>query len=214
MQSKRTAVTALGLGLVGLFTVGGLGIGSLVGLVLAAVALVRGSREGRDVAWAAVAANVFALATIVPVGTGVLIHGATPTLPADDGALPAPAQDPFEALAPSVPPPPPPPARAEVDRASTTPIRVGAGIEEPRKRHHVNPAYPPQALASRVQGVVILECTIGATGEVVDVKTLRGEPLLAEAAVAAVRQWQYEPTRLNGVAVPVIMTVTVNFKLS
>ena len=47
-----------------------------------------------------------------------------------------------------------------------------------------------------------------------DVKILRGIPLLDQAAVSAVRQWVYTPTLLNGVPVPVIMTVTVNFKLS
>ena len=65
-----------------------------------------------------------------------------------------------------------------------------------------------------MQGVVILECVIGAEGRVTSVRVLRGEPLLAEAATSAVPEWEYEPTLLNGIAVPVIMTVTVNFKLS
>jgi protein TonB len=154
-----------------------------------------------------------------------LIYAATPRLPSDDDALPEPAQDPFAALAPSVLPPPPPPpppptsarpspARTPTTSAEPRPIRAGAGIAEPRKRRHVSPVYPAQALAARVQGVVILECTISTAGEVVDVRTLRGDPLLVDAAVAAVKQWQYEPSLLNGVAVPVIMTVTVNFKLS
>lgn len=47
-----------------------------------------------------------------------------------------------------------------------------------------------------------------------DVKVLRGLPLLEQAAIEAVRQWVYTPTLLNGVPVPVMMTVTVNFKLS
>jgi protein TonB len=61
---------------------------------------------------------------------------------------------------------------------------------------------------------VVLECTISPAGKVVHVKTLRGVPQLTEAAIDAVRQWEYTPTLLNGVAVPVIMTVTVTFKLS
>ena len=64
-----------------------------------------------------------------------------------------------------------------------------------------------------VQGVVILECTISPQGRVSDVKILRGIPLLNEAALTAVKQWVYSPTLLNGVPVPVIMTVTVNFRL-
>ena len=58
---------------------------------------------------------------------------------------------------------------------------------------------------------MILETVIGSTGEVEDVKVLRSVPLLDDAAISAVRQWRYSPTLLNGVAVPVIMTVTVNF---
>ncbi|MBI3932495.1 MAG: energy transducer TonB [Acidobacteria bacterium] len=93
-------------------------------------------------------------------------------------------------------------------------VRVGGTIKEPRKLEHVNPVYPDIAKQARVQGVVILECVIGADGRVAKVRVLRGIPLLTEAAVEAVRQWVYAPTLLNGVPVPVIMTVTVNFKLS
>jgi TonB family protein len=107
---------------------------------------------------------------------------------------------------PPVPPPPPPPA--------VTAVRVGGAIKEPRKLKDVRPDYPAIAQSARVQGVVILECTIGPDGQVVDAKILRGIPLLDEAARAAVMQWVYTPTLLNGVPVPVIMTVTVNFTLS
>jgi protein TonB len=91
---------------------------------------------------------------------------------------------------------------------------VGGAIAEPRKTRHVNPAYPQQAIQARIQGVVVLECTIDPEGRVAEVRVLRGVPLLNEPAIEAVRQWEYEPTLLNGVAVPVRMTVTVNFKLS
>ena len=101
--------------------------------------------------------------------------------------------------------PPPPPQQA---------VRVGGQIKEPKKLKNVNPVYPDIARQARVQGVVILECTISPQGKVTDVKVLRGIPLLDQAAVEAVRQWVYTPTLLNGVPVPVIMTVTVNFKLS
>ncbi|HYU42016.1 MAG TPA: TonB family protein [Vicinamibacteria bacterium] len=99
----------------------------------------------------------------------------------------------------------PPPAQA---------VRVGGQIKEPKKLKHVNPAYPDIAKQARVQGVVILECTISPQGRVTDVKVLRGIPLLDSAAIEAVKQWVYSPTLLNGVPVPVIMTVTVNFRLS
>jgi periplasmic protein TonB len=93
-------------------------------------------------------------------------------------------------------------------------VRVGGQIKEPKKLKNVNPAYPDIAKQARVQGVVILECTISPQGRVTDVKVLRGIPLLDSAAIEAVKQWVYSPTLLNGVPVPVIMTVTVNFRLS
>lgn len=101
--------------------------------------------------------------------------------------------------------PPPPPVAA---------VRVGGQIKEPKKINHVNPSYPDIAKQARVQGIVILECTISPQGKVTDVKVLRGIPLLDQSAIDAVKQWVYTPTLLNGVPVPVIMTVTVNFKLS
>jgi len=100
---------------------------------------------------------------------------------------------------------PPPPTQA---------VRVGGQIKEPKKLKNVPPVYPDIAKQARVQGVVILECTISPQGRVTDVKVLRGIPLLDSAAIDAVKQWVYTPTLLNGVPVPVIMTVTVNFKLS
>ena len=90
---------------------------------------------------------------------------------------------------------------------------VGGSIKEPVKVKSVPPKYPNDAKRAGMAGVVILECTISPKGEVADTRVLRGLPLLSEAAIEAVRQWRYTPTLLEGVAVPVIMTVTVNFKL-
>ncbi len=106
---------------------------------------------------------------------------------------------------PEPPPPPPPPP--------TQPVRVGGNIKPPQKVKHVNPVYPPIAQSARVQGIVIIEATIGPSGAVQDAKTLRSIPLLDQAALDAVRQWVFTPTLLNGVPVPVIMTVTVQFTL-
>jgi len=108
-----------------------------------------------------------------------------------------------EELAPP-PPPPPPPA----------PVRVGGAIKPPVKTRNVSPQYPPIAQSARVQGVVIIEATISPTGKVQDARVLRSIPLLDGAALDAVRQWEFTPTLLNGVPVPVIMTVTVQFTLS
>jgi protein TonB len=92
--------------------------------------------------------------------------------------------------------------------------RVGGELKEPKKLKNVPPVYPEEAKRARVQGVVILECTISPEGNVADVRVLRGIPLLDQAAVDAVKQWVYTPTLLAGKPVPVIMTVTVNFRLS
>jgi TonB family protein len=106
------------------------------------------------------------------------------------------------------------PAGTAAGVAGMQPVRVGGQIRPPTQITKVQPAYPEVALAARVQGIVILEATIGVDGRVVDATVLRSVPLLDDAAVNAVRQWVYTPTMLNGVAVPVIMTVTVTFNLS
>jgi protein TonB len=93
------------------------------------------------------------------------------------------------------------------------PVRVGGDIKEPKKIKDVKPEYPADAQAAGIQGVVILETIIGPSGAVSDARVLRSIPALDQAAVDAVRQWEFTPTLLNGVPVPVIMTVTVNFTL-
>jgi TonB family protein len=92
-------------------------------------------------------------------------------------------------------------------------LRVGNGIRPPKKIKDVPPEYPDKAKEMRVRGVVILEARIDENGNVSDTRVLRSVPLLDQAAVDAVKQWQYTPTLLNGVAVSVVMTVTVNFSL-
>jgi protein TonB len=94
------------------------------------------------------------------------------------------------------------------------PLRIGGHIREPRKLHHVVPVYPDVARAARVQGSVVIECTLTPEGRVAGVSVVSGHPLLSAAAVHAVQQWRFTPNLLNDVAVPVILTVTVNFRLS
>ena len=111
-----------------------------------------------------------------------------------------------------IPAPAPPPPAPKVE-APKGPVRVGGKISEPRKTRNVPPTYPEVAKHAHVQGTVILEATISPQGRVADVKVLRGIPMLDDAAMQAVKQWTYTPTMLNGTPVPVIMTVTVNFRL-
>ena len=98
-------------------------------------------------------------------------------------------------------------------QAAQLPIRVGGQIAAPKQVSHVAPTCPPGGGSY----VVILEATIGADGSVRDIVSLRPRTADAQtapfvqAATDAVRQWQYTPTRLNNVPIPVIMTVTVQF---
>jgi protein TonB len=78
----------------------------------------------------------------------------------------------------------------------------------------VNAQYPPGALQSRVQGQVALQAEIDKNGDVVSLALISGDPLLAPAALEAVKQWKYKPYLLNGQPVTVETTVIVNFTLS
>jgi len=123
-----------------------------------------------------------------------------------------PARNPQIAFAGAPPPPPPPPPGPPppwLDGA----VRVGGAVTQPTKVRHVNPVYPPAAQQARVMGVVILEARIEPDGKIINARVLRSIPLLDEAALAAVKQWEFTPTLLNGNPVPVIMTVTVQFSL-
>jgi periplasmic protein TonB len=107
-----------------------------------------------------------------------------------------------------VPQPPTPPTPPAPQR----PVRLSA-YEMPRKVHDVAPRYPELAQRAGVEGVVIIEAVIAVDGTVRDARVLRSVALLDHAALDAVKRWRYAPTRLNGVAVPVIVTVTVQFRL-
>jgi protein TonB len=105
------------------------------------------------------------------------------------------------------PPPPPKP------NAPQMPVRPGGNIKTPVRTVYVRPDYPPTAIAARISGTVVIEAIIDTDGTIRDARVLRSVPLLDAAALAAVRQWRYTPTQLNGVPVAVIMTVTVTFTL-
>lgn len=94
-----------------------------------------------------------------------------------------------------------------------TPVRPGGKVKYPEKIRDVRPVYPQIAIAAKVEGTVIIEAVIGVDGRVKDARVLRSIPLLDRAALDAVNQWLFSPTLLNEVPVPVIITVTVAFKL-
>jgi len=93
-------------------------------------------------------------------------------------------------------------------------VRIGGDIHPPTKIADVKPVYPQEARDAGIQGVVIIEAVIGADGRVLSAKVVRSIPQLDQAAVDAVKQWEFTPTVLEGTPVPVVMTVTVNFTLA
>lgn len=101
------------------------------------------------------------------------------------------------------------------ETSAPTPTRTlgGQRIKEPVKTKHVSPEWPINAFRAGLTGAVVLEGRIGVDGRMQTVKVLKGYRSLAEAASVAVRKWRYTTTELDGKPVPVIMTITVNFRL-
>ena len=107
------------------------------------------------------------------------------------------------------PPPPPPP----VKKAPPKRIRVGGSVQQARMLRRVNPVYPPLAKSARIQGTVQLSAIIGKDGRIAELTVVEGHPMLIQAALGAVQQWQYKPTLLNGIPVEVATQINVVFTL-
>jgi len=93
-------------------------------------------------------------------------------------------------------------------------IRVSSGVQSGLLIRKVNPTYPPLARQARIQGVVILQAQISKEGNIENLQLISGHPMLAPAAIEAVKQWKYKPYLLNGEPVEVETQVQVNFTLS
>ena len=93
-------------------------------------------------------------------------------------------------------------------------VRVSQGVSTGLLVHKVNPAYPPLARQARIQGSVLLQAEISKTGDIENLRLISGHPMLAPAAIEAVKQWKYRPYFLNGEPVEVDTQITVNFTLS
>jgi len=93
-------------------------------------------------------------------------------------------------------------------------IRVASGVAEANLIHDVPPQYPPEAGRERIEGPVVLLAVIGTDGSVQDVQVVSGLPILAQAAMEAVKQWRYKPYLLNGAPVEIDSRITINFTLS
>ena len=90
-------------------------------------------------------------------------------------------------------------------------VKVGGQVRPPVKIKDVAPVYPAIAQSARVQGDVVIEATIDEEGKVADTKVVKSVPLLDQAALDAVKQWEFRPSLRNGAPTAVVMTVTVRF---
>ncbi|MEQ1947912.1 MAG: energy transducer TonB [Bryobacteraceae bacterium] len=128
-----------------------------------------------------------------------------PTIATTAGALPAGIATPqsFNAISAT-----PPPAAAAPQQ-----IRVGGNIQSGLLIKRVTPEYPPMARSARVQGIVRFSAVIGKDGRIRDLQVAGGPQLLIQPATAAVKQWVYRPTMLNGQPVEVATQIEVNFTL-
>jgi protein TonB len=93
-------------------------------------------------------------------------------------------------------------------------IHVASRVVEANLIHDVAPQYPPEAGRARIEGTVVLLAVIGTDGSVKDVRVENGLPILAQAAIDAVRQWRYKPYMIDGEPVEVDSRITINFTLS
>jgi protein TonB len=153
----------------------------------------------------AAVAPIVAPTGLKPEPPGEFVPGAVPSPSVENGfgggfGVPGPTVAPVDV------PPPPPPARYPA-------VRVGGTIRAPLKIAGAMPVYPLTAQQARLEGVVVLDATIDERGHVERLRVVQSAPLFDQAALEAVRGWRYRPTLLNGVPVPVLMTVTVNFTL-
>jgi TonB family protein len=103
-------------------------------------------------------------------------------------------------------------ASTNVPKPTLATVRISQGVSQGLLIKRVQPKYPQAALAVRAQGAVQIEATINKEGNVTNLKVLSGDPVLARAALEAVRQWRYKPYYLDGAPVEIETQITVNFK--
>ena len=105
------------------------------------------------------------------------------------------------------------PSNQEAPKPKVPRIRIGGNVAKSQLKHKVQPQYPQEARDSRIQGTIRLHVVLSTAGKVQQLEVVSGDPILAKAALEAVRQWEYKPTLLNGEAVEVDTTVDVVFSL-
>ena len=101
---------------------------------------------------------------------------------------------------------------SNIPKPSLATIRISQGVSQGLLIKRVQPTYPQAALAVHAQGAVQIEATVTKEGNVTNLKVLKGDAVLARAALDAVRQWRYKPYYLDGQPVEIQTQITVNFK--
>jgi serine/threonine-protein kinase len=114
----------------------------------------------------------------------------------------------------NIPANPAPAPKSPAPAAPSGPVRAGDAVPSPALVRQVTPQYPAELRSARIQGTVTVEAVIGPDGRVTDARVMRGvHQQLDEAALAAVRQYEFQPSTINGQPVTVIHSVTVPFIL-
>jgi protein TonB len=103
---------------------------------------------------------------------------------------------------------------ADTDRDKKKRISVGGAVQQAMLTHRVEPSYPPLARPLRISGQVHLRAVIATDGSIQSLQVMDGHPLLVQSALDAVRQWHYQPTKLNGQPVEVETIITVVYTLN
>lgn len=114
---------------------------------------------------------------------------------------------------PMAAPPPPPEVKAAPKSLVPQRIPVGGNVQQAKLVNQPKPQYPPLARQARIQGTVRFTAIIGVDGRIQNLTLVSGHPLLVPAAQAAVKEWVYQPTLLNGEPVEVVTQIDVNFTL-
>jgi len=100
-----------------------------------------------------------------------------------------------------------------IPKRDTEVLKVSQGITDGMILKRVRPIYPAQAMQMHKEGTVLLSAIIGKNGSISNTKLIKGDPILFQAALAAVKQWKYKPYTLNGQPIDVQTEISVNFKL-
>jgi TonB family protein len=160
-------------------------------------------RMGGDMKLNSILATITILCALAAAALG---QSATPSPSPAPSATPSPAETPQASPTPGSPQAPPSlPARRN--------YRISQGVAEKNKVHNVTPEYPIAARANMIEGDVLLKILIGRNGDVESLETISGHPMLAQAAMNAVKKWKYKPLTIHGEAVPVETTVKISYHM-